>query len=75
MPQTRSYLLRLWSVRQTDEVHWMAMVENVREGKSRAFPDLQTLALFLESECQTVESTPIDPLLPDMASDFPQPRL
>ncbi len=55
VPHTRTYLLRLWPVRQEQGVVWLAMLENARESKPRAFPDVKTLALYLQNECQMAE--------------------
>jgi len=39
----RSFLLRLWSVKQNGEYTWRASLENPRTGQQHFFSNLETL--------------------------------
>ncbi len=52
----RSYLLRLWQVKQDDDVRiWRAMVENPRTHEWQAFASLERLFAFLLEQTAQVE--------------------
>ena len=50
----RSYLLRLWHVKQNGDWIWRTSLEEVDTGKRRAFTNLDLLIGFLENK--TAES-------------------
>jgi hypothetical protein len=46
----RSYLLRLWQVKQNGEWDWRASLEEVETGKRWIFINLEMLFSFLQAE-------------------------
>ncbi len=48
-PGYRSYLLRLWLVKQNDEQTWRASLEDPRTQQKRLFPSLDALCEFLRT--------------------------
>jgi hypothetical protein len=43
-----SYLLRLWKVRQGENITWQASLDNPHTGERKGFANLETLVAFLE---------------------------
>ena len=46
-PRYLAYMLRLWQVRDNDELLWRASLEDARTGERRGFASLETLFAFL----------------------------
>ena len=44
----RSYLLRLWQVREADGLAWRASLEEVKTGEQRGFTSLEDLIAYLQ---------------------------
>ena len=43
----RSYLLRLWQVKEESDLTWRAMLEDVKTSEQRGFTCLEDLIVFL----------------------------
>jgi hypothetical protein len=52
----RSFLLRLWCVKQNGELTWRASLENPRNGQQHFFSSLEALHEFLCKLGQVLES-------------------
>ena len=48
----RSYLLRLWQVREEAGLAWRAMLEDVQTGEKRGFTHLDDLLTYLRSSTE-----------------------
>jgi len=46
-PRYLAYMLRLWQVRDNDELLWRASLEDARTGERHGFASLETLFAFL----------------------------
>ena len=55
----RSYLLRLWRVRDDGE-RWRAALENVEDGERCGFADLEALFAYLRQACAPGEAASMD---------------
>lgn len=51
----RSYLLRLWLVKQNDELIWRAILENPHSGQQHLFSSPEALDEFLRTLSQELE--------------------
>lgn len=49
----RSYLLRLWQVKQNGDVGWRASLEEAGTNQRHAFADLEALFRYLVTETET----------------------
>jgi hypothetical protein len=47
-PDYQAYLLRLWRVKEDDELAWRASLEQVDSGEKHGFASLEELLLYLE---------------------------
>jgi hypothetical protein len=52
----RSFLLRLWLVKQNGEISWRAILENPHTGRQHFFLSQDTLSEFLQQLRQDLES-------------------
>ena len=52
----RSFLLRLWCVKQNGELTWRASLENPRTGQKHFFSSLEALSEFLRDQGEVLES-------------------
>ena len=50
----RSYLLRLWQVREADGLAWRASLEEVKTGEQRGFTSLDELFAYLRLNTESV---------------------
>ena len=53
----RSYLLRLWLVKQNGDVGWRASLEEAGTNQRQAFADLEALFRYLVTETETAVIT------------------
>ncbi len=51
-PGYQVYLLRLWEVRNGEQIHWRASLENARAGENYGFGSLEALFEFLQAQTQ-----------------------
>ena len=49
-PRYLAYMLRLWQVRDNDEMSWRASLEDAHTGARRGFASLQMLVAFLREQ-------------------------
>ena len=52
-PDYRSYLLRLWRVRDNDETSWRASLESAQSGEREGFASLEELFDFIRRQTTT----------------------
>ena len=52
----RSFLLRLWCVKQNGELTWRASLENPRTGQKHVFTSLEALHEFLSNLGEVLEN-------------------
>jgi hypothetical protein len=52
-PRYLAYMLRLWQVRDDDEMPWRASLEDARTGERRGFASLELLVAFLREQTCT----------------------
>ena len=57
-PEYRSYVLRLWVVREEDHWVWRASLQHIPDGLKRGFIDLHSMFAFLEEQTRPPESFP-----------------
>ncbi len=48
----QAYLLRLWQVRNGEEAHWRASVQDARTGERHGFAGLEALFEFLRARTE-----------------------
>ena len=57
-----AYLLRLWQVRNGEETHWRASLEDAHAGERHGFANLEALFEFLRNRTEvTMEDGETDP--------------
>jgi len=49
-PRYLAYMLRLWQVRDHDELTWRASLEDAHTGERRGFASLEMLVAFLREQ-------------------------
>jgi hypothetical protein len=49
-PRYLAYMLRLWQVRDKDEIAWRASLEDAHTGERRGFGSLEMLVAFLQEQ-------------------------
>ena len=47
MPEYKSFLLRMWRVREADHEVWRASLESIESGEKRGFASLEALLAYL----------------------------
>jgi hypothetical protein len=52
-PRYLAYLLRLWQVRDNDELLWRASLEDPHTGERRGFASLEMLVAFLREQTRS----------------------
>ncbi len=52
----RSFLLRLWLMKQNGVRIWRASLENPRTGEQQSFPSLEDLVDFLHDLCKDMDN-------------------
>jgi hypothetical protein len=53
-----AYLLRLWRHTDHEDAPWLASLEDVHSHERQIFTDMETLLAFLQTQTNTVSSTP-----------------
>ncbi len=51
-PGYQAYLLRLWQVRNGEETHWRASLQNAHTGERQGFASLEALFEFLRTRTE-----------------------
>ena len=52
-PRYLAYLLRLWQVRDNNEMVWRASLEDPHSGERRGFASLEMLVAFLQEQTRS----------------------
>jgi hypothetical protein len=55
-PRYLAYMLRLWQVRDNDEMMWRASLEDPHTGERRGFASLEMLVAFLREQTRADDS-------------------
>jgi hypothetical protein len=52
-PRYLAYMLRLWQVRDTEDMVWRASLEDAHTGERRGFASLEMLVAFLQEQTRS----------------------